>query len=179
MSRHVGFVRNVMIGREGLHRPVLLAAVAAAGGEDPVSYISTGNVTFDLAAAKVASFQSDLEHRIATVIGRHEPVFIRTFAELAELYERNPFEPPPLPNTHERVVTFCAMPTADLLDLPFVTERGDLSIFAAAGCEVFSANRLVAGRTRAPGGIIERMLGTQVTTRAWSTIERIVAKNGR
>lgn len=179
MPRYVAFVRNVMIGREGLHRTVLLAAVAAASGEDPVSYISTGNVTFDLEPDQLAPFQSNLEHRIAAVIGRNEPVFIRTFAELAELHERNPFEPPPFPNVHERVVTFCPVPVAELVDLPHVTERGDLSIFAAHGCELFSANRLVDGRTRAPGGIIERMLGTRVTTRGWSTIERIVAKNGR
>lgn len=168
-----------MIGREGLHRTVLLEAVAAAGGENPVSYVSTGNVTFDLEPDQVAELQSGLEDRIASVIGRHEPVFIRTFAALAEMHERNPFEPPPFADVHERVVTFCPMPVAELLDLPFVTERSDLSIFAAAGSELFSANRLVAGRTRAPGGIIERMLGTRVTTRAWSTIERIVTGGGR
>ncbi len=47
MARWAGFVRNVMVGRQGLTRLVLLGAVADAGGASPVSYLSTGNVTFD------------------------------------------------------------------------------------------------------------------------------------
>ena len=47
MPRQAAFVRNVMIGREGLHRQVLLDVVERAGGRAPRSYISTGNVTFD------------------------------------------------------------------------------------------------------------------------------------
>jgi uncharacterized protein (DUF1697 family) len=179
MARYVGFVRNVMIGREGLHRTVLLEAVESAGGADPVSYISTGNVTFDLAPAKLRRFRADLEDRIAAVIGRTEPVFIRSFAELAHLHARNPFEPPPFADVHDRVVTFCADPVEGVLELPSTTDRGDVVMFAAAGREVFTVTRLVDGRTGGPGGIIEQLIGARVTTRAWSTVDRIVARAGR
>lgn len=178
MRRHVGFVRNVMIGREGLHRVVLLDAVVAAGGVDPVSYISTGNVSFDLEPHGVDGFRDDLEERIEAVIGRHEPVFVRTLDELATLHRRNHFAEEPFDDVVERVVTFCPDSVEGRFDLPLILDKGRIAIFAAAGNELFSVNRLVAGRTRAPGGLIEKMLGAKVTTRAISTVERIVAKDG-
>jgi uncharacterized protein (DUF1697 family) len=177
--RYVCFVRNVMIGREGLQRTVLLDAVAAAGGADPASYISTGNVTFDLDPPELRRFGIELEARIADIIGRAEPVFIRSFADLAAMHERDPFEPPPIDDVQERVVTFCPGPVEGVLDLPHTSDRGDIVVFAAAGRELFTVNRLVDGRTRGPGGIIERLIDARVTTRAWSTIDRIVTKRGR
>jgi hypothetical protein len=47
--RYVGLVRNVMLGREGLHRDVLLRPVDAAGGRSAQSHLAAGNLTFDTA----------------------------------------------------------------------------------------------------------------------------------
>ena len=44
--RYAGFVRAVMLGRDGLHRPVLLDCFRSAGADRPRSYLTTGNVTF-------------------------------------------------------------------------------------------------------------------------------------
>jgi hypothetical protein len=43
--RWLGLIRNVMVGREGLHRAVLLDLAARAGGADVRSFLTTGNVT--------------------------------------------------------------------------------------------------------------------------------------
>src|SRR5687768_1554076 len=50
--RYVGLVRNVMLGREGLHRYVLLRLVDAAGGRSAASHLTTGNLTFDVAPSR-------------------------------------------------------------------------------------------------------------------------------
>jgi uncharacterized protein (DUF1697 family) len=175
MDRHVALVRNVMIGREGLHRQVLLEAVERSGGGRPRSFISTGNVAFDLKPGDLDPFVEELEDRIEGVIGRREAVYVRTLERLVGMVDGGPFDRPPFPDVRDRSVTFCSHEIEGELSLPYVTNRGDLSIFRAEGREVFSVNRMVDGRTRAPGGIIERMLGSRVTTRAWSTIQRIVA----
>jgi hypothetical protein len=46
LQRFVGFVRNVMVGRNGLSAEVLLELVAKAGGHEPRSHLATGNLTF-------------------------------------------------------------------------------------------------------------------------------------
>jgi uncharacterized protein (DUF1697 family) len=50
---YVGLVRNVMLGRQGLDRVLLLRLVDAAGGRSAESHLTTGNLTFE-AAFRVA-----------------------------------------------------------------------------------------------------------------------------
>ena len=45
--RWLGLIRNVMVGREGLDRSVLLDLAERAGCVDLRSFLTTGNVTFE------------------------------------------------------------------------------------------------------------------------------------
>jgi hypothetical protein len=51
--RYAGPVRNVMPGREGLHRDVLLGPADATGGRSAESHLTTGNLTFDTAPSQL------------------------------------------------------------------------------------------------------------------------------
>ena len=42
--------------------------------------------------------------------------------------------------------------------------------------EVYSITVLVDGRTKAPGGHVERLVSSPVTTRSWNTVRRVVTK---
>ena len=81
----VAFVRAVMIGREGLHRQVLLDMFARAGATDAVSYISTGNVSFSADAIAVATIVDRVEADLEQLLGRPTPLFVRSCDALVEL----------------------------------------------------------------------------------------------
>ena len=174
-ARHVGFVRNVMIGREGLHRQVLLDLFSDAGAEAPRSYISTGNVSFSATEAELPELISSVEEGIAAVIGRPEEVFVRSIRSLEDLAASDPFVGSPYPETVERTVSFVP-PGTDLgaLAIPAESRSGRVCMFRATEREVLSAGRRVGGRTEGAGGLVERKLGCRITSRAWSTILRIV-----
>ena len=96
-----------MIGREGLHRQVLLDLVTAAGGGDPVSYISTGNVTFDLDDDLLPDWIARTEAGLATVLGRPGRIFVRSIPHLAALDDTDPFADAPFGDEiEERTVSF-------------------------------------------------------------------------
>ena len=78
--RYVGLVRNVMLGRQGLDREILLRLVAVAGGRDVASHLATGNLTFDAAPGRLDDVVRRLEDGIAGAIGHREPVVVRTAA---------------------------------------------------------------------------------------------------
>ncbi len=170
----VAFVRAVMIGREGLHRGVLLDIVEGAGGRDAASYISTGNVSFVAEESAIEAITERIESAIAAVVGRPTPLFVRRLDVLAAIVEQRPFAEAPFVDPSDRIVTLFRTRVPDALRLPIVSKRGDFNVFAAGSAEVFSVTRAVGGRTQAPGGVIERMAGEPVTSRAWATIERIV-----
>lgn len=165
-----------MIGREGLTRQVLLGFFEEHGATDPVSYISTGNVGFTCGHGELDGVVGRVEESIAGVIGRSEPLYVRTLDRLVKIAGGAPFVGPHADAASERVVTFTRDPIAIDVELPLVSERGDVAIIRVDEREIYSVSIMVDGRTRAPGGIIERLVGSRVTTRGWNTVQRVVAK---
>jgi uncharacterized protein (DUF1697 family) len=175
MVRSVAFIRNVMVGRQGLTRDVLLRIFLDAGAHEPVSHLATGNVSFDL-AEHPRQLQAAVEQGIERVTGHGEPVFIRTIAELRRQIARDPFADPPIDDVYERCVTFTAQPVKRLT-LPMTNPRGDAVVFAVNGREVYSVTRLLNGRAGTPSKLLERALGRPFSNRNWNTVERIVRKH--
>src|SRR3954465_11670612 len=80
-----------MVGREGLHRDVLLRLLADAGAANGASHLATGNVTFDASSREASAIARRFEAGIADVLGRHEPVIIRRLDWLAAFVATEPF----------------------------------------------------------------------------------------
>lgn len=120
-----------MVGRNVLTRDSLVAifADADAGADSPVSHLATGNISFGQTCVS-GDFVERIEQSIAGVIGRTEPIFIRTVDELRESVDCNPFQNLPFDGGHERCVSFTRGPSSGL-ELPLATARGDAIAFAA------------------------------------------------
>ena len=81
MTRYVAFIRNVMVGRRGLTREVLLDTFAQCGASDARSFLATGNVAFTSGRAP-AELGPELARALASVADVEEPVFIRSLSTL-------------------------------------------------------------------------------------------------
>ena len=173
---YVGFVRAVMLGRAGLHRQVLLDIVEEAGGWEAASYITTGNVSFRCEPDRLDEVVVAIEHGIERVVERPTPVMVRPLDHLVALVAARPFSAAPHPDPKAKLVGFVRARISAELDLPIDSPNGDFSVFAVDGGEIFSITIDTGGRVQDPGGLIERLVGEPLTTRAWGTVERIVAK---
>ena len=172
-ARHAAFIRNIMVGRDGLTRSVLLGAAARAGGRQPRSYLSTGNITFTTPVANVDRVRRALEDAVRVSSGRREPVFLRSINELRGLAQRDSLSP--YSPVHERCITFLPDGTEWIDPLPESGTRNDVELIDATDRAVFSVTRLVGGRPGTAGPLVEQRLGVEVTTRNWNTIARILA----
>jgi uncharacterized protein (DUF1697 family) len=168
----VGLVRNVMLGREGLHRNVLLGLLDAAGGRSGVSCLTTGNLLFDAAPAQLDVIVQRLEAGIAAVIGRREPVIVREAAWLSDFVAGDPFAGFPL-DRWELAVAFLPLRTAPL-DPATVPRIDGLEAVAVRPHEL-----LMAGRrdVRRPGAtyLLPRPWRDHATARSWDTVQRLAA----
>jgi uncharacterized protein (DUF1697 family) len=169
--RYADFVRNVMIGREGLHASVLIEGFERAGAEDIRSHLSTGNVTY-ACEAPVDLVRRSVESHVEKVIGRSEVVFVRTITDLAQLVGLRPFDHFQDASLRERCVTFTDEHVHLLL--PIISTHLDYEIFRNVDGDYLSFTRLRNGKPGQPGRRLEREIGAPVTTRNWNTIERIV-----
>ena len=177
-QRFVAFVRNIMVGRNGLTADVLRQVVRAAGGLEPRSHLATGNLAFTASASSVESMGAAIEDSIETVLGRREDVLIRSVSSLAAAVGADPFAVIMADDVYERCVTFLPPGPPVVLSLPIETPRGDTVLFARQDDDVLSITRLVVGRPGQPGKYLEAATGLRVTTRNWNTIERIVRLEG-
>lgn len=175
-ATYVGFVRAVMLGREGLHREVLLDIVERSGGRRPTSYLTTGNMSFGAEPDQVDDVIAAIEMGVEEVVGRPTPVIVRTVEHLRALVDRSPFDEAPHPSPRTRNVTMVRGEVGTTFEVPMVSPRGDYHVFAVEGGDIFAITIDTGGRVQDPGGLIEQRVGEPVTTRAWGTIERIVAK---
>lgn len=174
IPRRVAFVRAVMIGREGLHREVLLDLFREAGAIDPRNHLTTGNVSFTARSADVQPIVRHVEDGIGRVVGRPTPVFVRALDHVTRLVTDDPFRGAPFAPDQREVVIL--PPGVAPPPLPIRSPSDGLSVFATNGTELFAVSRRVDGRdTEAAGGLVQRVLGVGVTVRAWSTIQKIVA----
>jgi uncharacterized protein (DUF1697 family) len=163
-----------MVGRNGLTADVLCQTVATAGGLDPRSHLATGNLTFTASASAVVSIATGIEDSIEVVLGRREDVFVRSIDVLAAAVRSEPFAAIMDDDVYERCVTLLPdSPPVDLR-LPIETRRRDSVLFGRLSADVLSITRMVGGRPGQPGKYLETTTGLRVTTRNWSTIERIV-----
>ena len=170
--RYVGLVRNVMLGREGLHRDVLLRVVDAAGGRSAASPLTTGNLMFDTAPSRLEDVVRRLEDGIAAVIGRREPVIVREAAWFRDLVAGDPFAAFPI-DRWELAIAFLHLRSAPL-DPAAVPRIDGLEAVAVRPHELFMAGRR---DVRRPGAtfLLPRPWRDEATTRSWSTVQRLAA----
>ena len=174
----MAFVRNIMVGRNGLTADVLCQMVAAAGGLEPRSHLATGNLTFTASASSLLSIATGIEDSIEAVLGRREDVLVRPVEALATAVRSDPFAAIVDDHVYERCVSFLPDGPPVDLRLPIETRRGDSVLFGRLSADVLSITRLVGGRPGQPGKYLETTTGLRVTTRNWNTIERIVRLEG-
>lgn len=173
----VAFVRAVMIGREGLHRDVLLAMFEQAGATSSASHMATGNVSFTLDPGRLDTIVARVESDLERLLDRPTPLFVRSLDDLVELVDADPFASAPFDDVYARLVTFLPTSVPASLALPLMAPNEDWVVFAAGPGELFSVTRAWPDRQpQDPGGVIQRTAGAPVTTRAIGTIEHIIAK---
>jgi len=169
--RWVGLVRNVMVGRDGLHRAALLDAVEQAGGADARSYITTGNVTFDADEADVDDVTLRLEAAISDVVQRPTMVAVRSLAWVRDLVAQDVFA------GYDRAaweleVSFLR-PGAPPLDPATVPASYRTEVVAAWDWGLATARPPDGTQRPHVNRLLERANGLPATARGWGTLVRL------
>ncbi|MEZ4417973.1 MAG: DUF1697 domain-containing protein [Gemmatimonadota bacterium] len=171
MPRYAAFLRGVMPTNAKM--PELKRAFEAAGFQEVVTILGTGNVAFDARAAGTATLARKAEAAMEEVLGRTFATIVRPMAVLQELLASDPYAPFDLTPGSKRVVTFLPEPPKRGLRLPI--EEDGARILVVNGTEAFSAY------VASPKGpvfmtLIERAFGKNVTTRTWDTVVKVARR---
>ena len=148
----------------------LKRALERAGFTDVKTVLASGNVVFDVPAARSVTVERELEAAMQAHLGRVFPAIVRPVEALRTLLATDPYRSFRLEPGSKRIVTFLRAKPKTRPRLPVVLHGA--RILRLEGTEAFSAY------VRTPHGpvfmtLIERTFGRDVTTRTWDTVVKV------
>jgi uncharacterized protein (DUF1697 family) len=175
--KQIVLLRGVNVGgRNRVPMPALREALEAAGMQDVVTYVQSGNVVLS-SKAKPDALAQKCEATIAERFGLSVAAVVRTRDQLAKVVEHDP-----LGDIAEQEklyqVTFCSgEPDKDALAK--VTRRAvDGERLIAHGCEVYAWFPHGVGRSKLAAQLGRQDLGVTATARNWTTVNKLLALAG-
>lgn len=176
MSLQIALLRAVNVGGTGrLAMGELRAFMEGLGFTGVRTLLQTGNLVFDSPRQGGAALEAVLEAQARKTLGLDTVFFVRSPGEWAAAIEANPY-----PDVAE------ADP-AKLVLMPLKRAPDGDAVAALRGA-IAGPERVAAGerhiyihfpdgqgRSKLPGGLIERRLGSQGTARNWNTVLKLAA----
>lgn len=172
--KQIVLLRGVNVG--GRNKVAMLAlrdALEAAGMQNVVTYVQSGNVVLD-STTKADALERACEGVIADAFGLDVGVVVRTRAELAKIVARDP-----LGDVAEQEklyqVMFCAQkPAKDALaKVAELAVDGEQLI--AHGREIYAWLPHGVGRSKLAAQLSRQDLGVLATARNWTTVKKLLA----
>ena len=175
MTTYISLLRAINVGGQNRISMTDLKAVHESLEMARVeTYVQSGNVVFQGAAAHGAALESLIETRIHDWLGLEVPVLVRTPQELQQLVDRHPFTPEQLADpTRVAVIFLRAAPDGQLLTrLAAPDVSGDRFYPAGRAIYLFCPNGF--GRTRLTNTFFETKLKVTATSRNWKTVNALL-----
>lgn len=170
MPQYIAFPRGINAG----HRMTMaeLRAVFESLGYDGVrTVLASGNVLFETKRTAEATLARRIETALSEAFGARIPVVVLTRAELERLAKANPFAKVDLGPSKRPHVTFLKTKPREGSKLPQGAGYQVLGIVGRAVCSVVD---LSGASSPDLMRALDKEFGTEVTTRGWPTVEKVL-----
>ena len=172
MARHVALLRGINVGgNRRISMPELRDVLEAAGYEDVVTLLQSGNVVVR-ASGSAKALGPKLEKLIEDELEVDPLVVVRTHAQIGSVIERNPFpeavEQPKL----FQVSFLSAKPKASVAREIEGEDWGPDSV-AFSGSEVYAWYPKGMNNSRLGRALTDKRLGVTATARNWNTVVKL------
>lgn len=178
--KFVAFIRNVNLGQpKSPTRAQLENAFLQAGASTASSFLSNGTLIYSVSRSRLAQNTANRARDILqNVCGLKEPVFVCSFQYLVDLVAEESFSKINDPAITGQAISFFDPKLRNMVTAPIESERKDCTVFRIEEGDALSILRKVDGKTGYPTPVLEKVLGSPVKTRSWTTILRMVKKHG-
>jgi uncharacterized protein (DUF1697 family) len=172
MAEYFAFLRGINVSGQKLIKMTDLAKIFTDAGFNNVkTIIQSGNVVFDSAEKNVNAVEIKLEKVLAESLGYPVVVFMRTFEEIRQIVDMQPFVVFDKNSDVKKYVTFTKQQLPVSIKLPFLSPAGDVELIMTSGNTIFSLTYPAKeGRSGFPNSFIEKEFKIQATTRNWNTV---------
>ena len=176
-ERYVAFLRGINVG--GHHKvPMadLRKELEELNFENVVTLLNSGNIIFDAASGDLESLEKKISEHFEKTFGFSVPTIIRRSKTIYQLINDAPFQDVKVTKDIRLYVSFLKKNTQSDLALPWTSSDNSYVIIEKSDKTILSIFDLSVSNTPQAMAALEKFFGTDITTRNWKTIERIVTK---
>jgi uncharacterized protein (DUF1697 family) len=175
MPRFVALLRGINVGGHIVVKAALIKVFVSLGYQNVSTFKQSGNVIFEAQSANQEEAAAKIEVKLQATLGYPVPVFVRTFDQLKNILNLDPFKNQPTEG-NSFLVTFLPNSKTDFpLQLPLTIPKSTAQVIGRAGTEVFSVTH-GGGEGALPNPFVESKLKIKATTRNINVIRAIVEK---
>ncbi len=176
-ERYVAFLRGINVG--GHHKiPMadLRKELEELGFTNVVTLLNSGNVIFDSITNNKEGLEKTISGKLQITFGFPVPTIIRKAKTIYKMFNDSPFQNIKMTKDIRLYVSFLKKKTKSNLELPWGSPDNSYKIIGRRDKAIFSILDLSVSKTPKAMEAFEKFFGTDITTRNWKTIERIIKK---
>jgi uncharacterized protein (DUF1697 family) len=170
--KFIALLRGINVGSSRRIPMTDLRVLCTALGWTGVrTYIQSGNVIFSADGA-AAALEGDLEQALERRFGIRVPVIVRGAARWLAYVRSNPF--PELSERHPNLVMLALSKSSPQVDaVERIRERATVEHVECRGDAVWIYYAGGSGRSKLTPALLDRSVGSPVTTRNWRTVLKL------
>lgn len=168
--KYVAFLKGVNVGSHQLKMEHLRSLLEGLGLTQVETFIASGNAIFE-AEGKAAELETRIEGHLQKELGWPASTFLRTLPELAKIVKRSPFG-------ETEVTIYVGFAKKKLPDEALETFASDKAEFSVEGHEFYWLAHETMATTKITTARLEKALGSEVTIRNSTTLEKLLKKHG-
>ena len=176
MNSYVAFLRGIAPMNPKQRNENLRAVCEDLGFSDVATVISSGNIIFRTDSDDTDSLEERLETAWVEQLGFTSTTIIRSRSELEGLVDRRPFGDLEHGKATYLLVTFTKHPMTVPFKLPHRPPDRDYEVVGATDRELFTVTDTTSERTPDVMGWIEKQFGSEVSSRTWLTVNRVLKR---
>lgn len=173
--KYVAFLRGINVGgKNKIKMETLREMFAALGFRNVRTYINSGNVIFETAAAEDRKIAAPIENRIEKELALKIKVIVRSVAEIENIIENNPFAGQ-FETDKDLHVFFLDEPLPPDQRAMLLANNSENERFAVQNREIYCHLRGNFSDSLMGKDYIGKKLKVSATARNWRTVNKIAA----
>jgi uncharacterized protein (DUF1697 family) len=176
MIRYIAFLRAINVGGHTVKMEHLRQLFESLDLSNVQTFIASGNVIFEAKSKEPRLLEKKIEKRLLEALGYEVAMFIRTYAELAEIADYKPFRQSGLDAAVALNIAFLSDALDNQSKQKLMALRTEIDDFHVHGREIYWLCHRKQSESTFSNAVLERALGIKSTLRGVSTVRKMAEK---
>lgn len=171
--KYIALLRGINVGGKNMiGMEILRAMFASLGFENVTSYINSGNLSFESAAADDSALAAKIHDAIEKEFGFDISVMVRTAAEIDEIIANNPYIGR-FDNDKDLHVFFLGSELSAPQRTMLMDQQSDKEMITIDGRTIYYLLKISVVDSSLGKGFIDKKLKVPATARNWRTVGKL------